>query len=390
MTSPRPSPSARRWMCVLILSAHFKLSAASTCGGHLPNATTTAIYHSRQAGGVPTSEQSGGLVSEKADVLLNMWVWSESDRYISGTARKYHHTWDAARTRVIAGLLGVNVGEKQIQRFSDDIPQRDFLDERLRPNDSPPAELERLRAELLAEVQAAKLCSFRGGYVNVGGNIGSLALPVAAWLQRKWGSRGCGKKPPLVVAYEASRSNAAMLQRSIKTNGLENLQMSNLAVVASAHKPLCLPEPCAYNMGTLSVTDARRSSAAADSGQEGCPEGSYATRAATLDELAAADKGVKHAAVMTIDCEGCEGDAIRGAAQWLHGAISGTPGPCVVCMEITLHRGSYHDIFDIMAGHGFVAVKDNISPQSPRKSQREQCFLRKRLRECMQRFHTKI
>ena len=205
------------------------------------------------------------------ELLLSMWVWRSADRYISGVARSYQHTWGAGTSRLVGALLGIDVGARELVKLEIAIDERmnasyDGLPARCTVGQAvETGELKRLKEQIAGAVAVAQTCSFRGGYVNIGANLGSLALPVAAWLQRKAVERGCADKEettmpaPVVVAYEASRANSALLQRSIDANGLlgQAIHVDNVAIVSSPNQgpEICLRRPCHDNMGTLSLTD---------------------------------------------------------------------------------------------------------------------------------------
>lgn len=160
-------------------------------------------------------------------------------------------------------------------------------------------EFARPEMELIAEIVGA------GTYVDVGANIGSIALPVARTASR-------------VIAIEANREIAGLLAGNAVNNGLHNVAVHHAAVGETrrlAKFPM-MPLSAMGNLGTSGFHHA----------------GTYpdeVVQMTTLDDIAPGDT-----TIVKIDVEGYELQVLRGAGRvlkeirpaWLVESSGDTPG----------------------------------------------------------------
>ena len=142
------------------------------------------------------------------------------------------------------------------------------------------------------DIIVAMLARLRGTYIDVGANIGSIALPVAA---TSHGSR--------VIAIEASRHLANVLAANALNNRLANVDVHHAAAGVAAGL-VRVPTPSlgmALNFGAISLT-------APD--QAGLPH--EEVRMCALDKLAPNDTRI-----VKLDVEGYENDVLDGAQALL-------------------------------------------------------------------------
>jgi len=158
----------------------------------------------------------------------------------------------------------------------------------------------------------------RGTFLDIGANIGSWTLPYAVH-----------KNKSQVVAIEVSSFISGMLQETIEANNLkERVQVHQFAVVQDpTSKEFCMSE---YDEESIK-----------DSGNMGGnmvnlgdnpynPNCAQKVVARTLDSLYESSSELHNVIAAKLDCEGCEGQALLGAANFL----SKSP-PCILAMEIT-------------------------------------------------------
>lgn len=137
-----------------------------------------------------------------------------------------------------------------------------------------------------------KLMAGGGTFLDVGANIGTMAVPIAA---RHPQSR--------VVAIEANRHLAMILSANALANRLSNLDVHHTAA-GSAAGIVAFPAPSlasAINFGALSLH-----------AQEGGPSPTENVMVSTLDDVAPADTRV-----IKIDVEGHELEVLAGASKLL-------------------------------------------------------------------------
>jgi FkbM family methyltransferase len=161
-----------------------------------------------------------------------------------------------------------------------------------------------------------------GTFVDVGANVGLIALPVSA------------ARPDVQVhAVEAHPGNADALRRSVELND------ANVTV----HETAISDQPGVVHLD-VSEEAARFHITSDDSG--------IAVPASTLDALAS-QANLEHIDVLKLDIEGAEVAALTGAASLLErGAIA-----CVVCEVIDAHLqragASSGELDQILRRHGF-------------------------------------
>jgi FkbM family methyltransferase len=140
-----------------------------------------------------------------------------------------------------------------------------------------------------AKVEAALACQLSrdGAFVDVGANIGAIALPVS-------------RHARTVIALEAHRGLAAVLRANVKANGVGNVQVVNVAVGAA-------PGVARFAMPPL--TEARNFG---DNAFDADGPWSQEVEVRTLDSLAPPDTRL-----VKIDVQGFELDVLQGAGQLL-------------------------------------------------------------------------
>jgi FkbM family methyltransferase len=134
-----------------------------------------------------------------------------------------------------------------------------------------------------------------GVYVDVGANVGALALPVAAL-----------RKDVRIVCVEGDPDIASILRRNVMENGRSNITMVECLAGPAAHVAVPFYRAPAHKFGMGSVGP-----------QFGGPPIVLKQRALddVLDEL-----GIAHVDVMKLDIEGAEFGALRGLMRRLTNA----------------------------------------------------------------------
>eukprot|EP00747_Dinoflagellata_sp_TGD_P181871 gnl/TRDRNA2_/TRDRNA2_35865_c0_seq1.p1 gnl/TRDRNA2_/TRDRNA2_35865_c0~~gnl/TRDRNA2_/TRDRNA2_35865_c0_seq1.p1 ORF type:complete len:1043 (+),score=154.42 gnl/TRDRNA2_/TRDRNA2_35865_c0_seq1:3-3131(+) len=154
-----------------------------------------------------------------------------------------------------------------------------------------------------------------GTFLDVGAHAGGWTLPLLA-----------AKTDFEAVSIDASSTMTTMLQESLRQNGFQNRStVHNIAVVKEVlpgHKT-CVSHAekdifRSNNSGANQVNHGIR---------EFCAE---EVKPRTLDDLYTADPIMQTVVAARLDCEGCEGQAILGAKQFLN-----ERPPCVLAMQIT-------------------------------------------------------
>lgn len=151
----------------------------------------------------------------------------------------------------------------------------------------------------------------KGNMLDIGGNIGTFTLPLAACLRNH--SKGKG----IVVAVEALKSNSALLRASIKANNADNIHLYEYAVSNNEAPDTIRFHEEPNNKGHSRIT-----------GGEGDPN-DHIVPVTTIDAIAEAEGGaLERVFFMKMDIEGHEPEALKGAGTFLQ------HGPCLVFAEL--------------------------------------------------------
>jgi FkbM family methyltransferase len=169
-----------------------------------------------------------------------------------------------------------------------------------------------------------------GHILEIGGNIGAIALPVSSWMAKglditRDGS-ACGQGPRhSVIAIEADVGNYWMLQDNIARNKLGGVAFAlNRAAVddEARRKGVCMSETAdnqGGRFGWWQVLD-----------ENGC-EKEHWTASISLDGLLERDPDLmQNVLAIKMDCEGCEPQALSGARKLL-----AAHPPCYIHFEGT-------------------------------------------------------
>eukprot|EP00040_Diaphanoeca_grandis_P044523 m.12603 g.12603 ORF g.12603 m.12603 type:complete len:384 (+) comp9379_c1_seq1:80-1231(+) len=185
-----------------------------------------------------------------------------------------------------------------------------------------------------------------GSAIDIGCNIGSISLPVAAYLKKCTQEGTCPKSR--VLCIEAVPQNAALVYHSKLANSFDQLSVVNRAIVpkSSTESTICLSVN-ENNYGG-SHTEAINSVTS-----DACVT-SVAT--ATLDSIIEESK-LNNVMIIKLDCEGCEGNAIFSGENFFRA----TP-PCMVTMEVWAPRliqfgTSLWAMYQKLKSYGYVAEK---------------------------------
>lgn len=182
----------------------------------------------------------------------------------------------------------------------------------------------------------------KGSFLDVGANIGSWSLTVAAFMRDH-----LEKKPAHqlslagvqlseqgvtrnVIAVEANPRTASTLGESIAANQMQGRIKSYAKALvrdSSAVKSICLFDGKASgNVGGSRGVDSRK---AATSKQCAGPN-QVAVPTVNLDSIYQAEPSMQEVVAAKFDCEGCEGQAILGAQKFFM-----EKPPCTIAMEVT-------------------------------------------------------
>lgn len=166
-----------------------------------------------------------------------------------------------------------------------------------------------------------------GNYLDVGGNVGAIALPMGAFLSQHGGN---------VYTVEATPPTAKLLEAGILASDLKNVFVYNYAV----------GPPGAPDSLTMTIEEGGNDMAAsALDGGVGKGNGSYTgaidpkrrveykVPATTLDAMFETEPALSKVLAMKMDIEGYEGFALRGAKKFLAAAP-----PCLLFMELVPAR----------------------------------------------------
>lgn len=158
-------------------------------------------------------------------------------------------------------------------------------------------------------------------YIDVGGNIGSIALPLAA------------RRPDLgVVAIEANRHLAGVLAANAINNGLVNVEVVHAAAGAATGLARFPTPPITtrFNYGNLGLHHLKETR-------------SEAVRVCTLDDITPAATRV-----IKIDVEGAEAEVLAGA-----GRVLSKVRPVWVLEANPNTREKGQACVDLLRGHGY-------------------------------------
>lgn len=200
-------------------------------------------------------------------------------------------------------------------------------------------------AWMIDQVKTAR----RGNFLDVGANIGSFSLPFAAWMRE----RGHGR----VVAVDADDQVMSLLQESATESELDGVVLSTpLALVSnSSQERACLLQKDAFqsnNPGGQQVSYGDRNF---------CERQVAST---TLDELYSARPELLGSLLAAkLDCEGCEGQALRGAKKLLLESP-----PCLLAFEVTEEylceaQTPLKELYDFLEEAGYDTIADSVRPK---------------------------
>jgi FkbM family methyltransferase len=196
--------------------------------------------------------------------------------------------------------------------------------------------------DLVGEFLKGSLQSKKGwNFLDVGANLGAWTLPAALNVRKNGGK---------VISIEADPQTHAALKESVEMNSLlGSVESVNKAIVrdSAAKATICL------SMGDITEATNCGGTQAALGSRNSTQECKKEVATATLDDLFASNPAMKDVAAMKLDCEGCEGQAVLGA----HNFLTMNP-PCFIAMELT---ESYlcdsdtplQEIKDFLHNHGY-------------------------------------
>lgn len=157
----------------------------------------------------------------------------------------------------------------------------------------------------------------RGHILDIGANLGSWSLPVAAWMHGQ-GAAGAARR---VIAVDANADVLNLLRESVDLNGFHGaVKIYENAVVRDVgHQKRCLSNSESGNVGKNKINALEHVAC------------KHEVAETTLDKLYESEPALMQQVIMAkLDCEGCEGQALLGASRFL----SEKP-PCILAVEIT-------------------------------------------------------
>lgn len=168
-----------------------------------------------------------------------------------------------------------------------------------------------------------KLCdSFKkhggkGNFMDIGGNIGTLTLPMASCLKEN------GNGNNKVITVEGAPWNARHIRAGMKYNNLDNVRLYEYAVGD-------YDEPAKVQMvSNMDNKGGSRAVVLMEKPHDGKPSLQAQVPMTTIDNISE-DAGdlAKNVFAMKMDIEGHEWSALRGASKFLQN------GPCIILVEL--------------------------------------------------------
>ena len=190
-----------------------------------------------------------------------------------------------------------------------------------------------------------------GNFVDVGANIGSISLPVAAYLA----SLGARRGEQAVVGFEALDINFRLVWQTLRERGWSHYTLLPHAIVGEEAEgsDLCMA-PAASNYGA-SVLGRGRTAASGPAGTDPCEHPVRALSFTTLMR-AAGSKAFANVLFMKMDCEGCEGKLLFSSIEWLKRSP-----PCHLHMEaqprlLERYGTKWPDVLALLTRLGYAGV----------------------------------
>lgn len=149
----------------------------------------------------------------------------------------------------------------------------------------------------------------KGNILDVGGNIGSYSIPLAACLKEN------GHANNKLITIEGAPWNAQLLRVSMKYNSLDNMHLYEYAVGSPSEPKYVQFVKYNANAGKSRVG-------------KGTEKGATQVEMTTIDSIASAEgKPMRQIFAMKMDIEGHELPALQGATSFLEN------GPCTIFIE---------------------------------------------------------
>lgn len=169
----------------------------------------------------------------------------------------------------------------------------------------------------------------RGNIFDIGGNIGTYTLPLAACLKEN------GKGTNRVISIEGAPWNAKHLRAGIKYNHLDNIDLYEYAVGSPNEPRVVKMRPHGGNQGMSHVQFERKP---------------VAVKLTTIDTIGSIEGApLQNIFVMKVDIEGHEKKAFEGAANFFKN------GPCIIWIEMQHSSG----LDTILEDYGYVVNQTN-------------------------------
>lgn len=202
----------------------------------------------------------------------------------------------------------------------------------------------------------------KGNILDVGGNIGSYSIPLAACLK----SNGNGNNQ--LITVEAAPWNNKMLRASMKYNNLDNMHLYEYAVGSPSEPKFVEFVKYPVNAGKSRV---------AHTGEKGAVQ----VPLVTIDSIASAEsEPMSRIFAMKLDIEGHEFPFLKGGSNFFQ------KGPCFIFMEMRSADHEHEILQFLMKQHNYVKdgnVNGGTAEAENQPTLHNDWFHRKDLSECI-------